>query len=440
MINFAKTFTMKHTFAVLVSAFLYIASGTGLHAQEPAFDDYFLAKTLRVDYLLGGNDQEENVFLWQMKQEPNYGGPTAHLIDADSAGTYRYAVYDSASGKLIFSKGFCTLYQEWRGTAEAKKVRKAYPMSAVMPFPKQTVLFTIDLSEYATGKFKRLFSMYIDPSDYFILHEPITPYKTKKIVDNGDPAVKVDIVFLAEGYMKKEMKKFRRDAKRMAAYMLSVKPYSEYADRFNFYMVESPSVSSGVEIPGKDIYMNTSINSSFYTFDMDRYLTTADTWGMYDIAANAPYDAIIVLDNSTRYGGGGFYNHYCQSTVDHSLSNIVCVHEFGHSLGGLADEYYMSEITYSDFYNLKVEPWEPNITTNVDFGRKWKSMISQGTPVPTPREGQYKDVVGMFEGGGYVSKGVYSPMMDCRMKSNEAPGYCPVCREALIRRIRFYSE
>lgn len=226
----------------------------------------------------------------------------------------------------------------------------------------------------------------------------------------------------------------------MAAYMLSVKPYSDYADRFNFYTVESPSVSSGVEIPGKDIYVNTSINSSFYTFDMDRYLTSADTWGMYDIAANAPCDAIIVLDNSTRYGGGGFYNHYCQSTVDHSLSNIVCVHEFGHSFGGLADEYYMSEITYSDFYNLKVEPWEPNITTNVDFDRKWKQMIPGGTPVPTPREAIYKEVVGMFEGGGYVSKGVYSPMMDCRMKSNEATGYCPVCREALVKRIKFYSE
>jgi hypothetical protein len=313
-------------------------------------------------------------------------------------------------------------------------------MSAVMPFPKKTVLFTIDLAEYATGKYRRLFSMYVNPGDYFILKEPVTPYKTKKIIDNGGPANKVDIVFLAEGYTKQEMKKFRKDAKRMAAYMLSIQPYSDHAGSFNFYAIESPSVSSGVEIPGKGTYVNTSVNSSFYTFDMDRYLTTPDTWGIYDIAANAPYDAIVVLDNSTRYGGGGFYNHYCQSTVDHALSEIVLVHEFGHSFGGLADEYYSSEVTYSDFYNLKVEPWEPNITTNVDFDRKWKGMIQHGTPVPTPREPKFKDQVGMFEGGGYVGKGVFSPMMDCRMKSNEAKGYCPVCREALVKRIKFYSE
>lgn len=421
---------------IIVVLLLFIS----ICVQSQNFDEYFTPKTLRVDYLLGGNSQEEEVFLRQMKQEPNYGGPSTRLVDADSTGTYRYAAYDSATGKLIFSRGFCTLYQEWRGTPEAKKVRRAYPMSALMPFPKRTILFTIDLAEYETGKFKRLFAIYINPADYFILKEPVTPFPFKKIVDNGSPANKVDIVFLAEGYTAKEMKKFRADAKRMADYMLSVKPYSEFRDRFNFYMVESPSVSSGVEIPGTNTYVNTSVNSSFYTFDMDRYLTSPDTWGIYDIAANVPHDAIIVLNNSTRYGGGGFYNHYCQSTVDHSLSQIVLVHEFGHSFGGLADEYYTAEVTYSDFYNLKVEPWEPNITTNVDFDRKWKGMIRQGTPVPTPRQGQYREVVGMFEGGGYVGKGVYSPMMDCRMKSNEAAGYCPVCSEALVKRIRFLSE
>src|SRR5512133_736939 len=227
---------MKKLLAVVVTAFL-LCPGDNLKAQVP-FDEYFTAKTLRIDYLLGGNDQEEKVFLWKMKQEPNYGGPLNRLIDADSAGTYRYAVYDSAGGQLIFSKGFCSLYQEWRGTPEAKKVRRAYPMSAVIPFPQKTVLFTIDLAEYATGQYKRLFSMYINPDDYFILKEPVTPYKTRKIVDNGDPANKADIVFLAEGYTKQEMKKFRKDAKRMAAYMLSIQPYSDYPGSFNFYAVE----------------------------------------------------------------------------------------------------------------------------------------------------------------------------------------------------------
>jgi hypothetical protein len=173
---------------------------------------------------------------------------------------------------------------------------------------------------------------------------------------------------------------------------------------------------------------------------MDRYLTTPETRAMYDIAANVPYDMIFVLVNSKRYGGGGFYNHYGQSTVDHQLSEIVAIHEFGHQFAGLADEYYTSEITYSDFYNLKFEPWEPNITTNIDFNSKWKNLVTPGTPIPTPRTEQYKDACGMFEGGGYLAKGIYSPMMDCRMKSNDAPGFCPACREAIRKMIGFYAE
>jgi hypothetical protein len=407
---------------------------------KPSFDQYFENKVLRVDYMIGGNSQEEHVFLSAMKQEPYYGGPHKNLLDTGNSGTYRYAVYDSATGSLIYSKGFCTLFQEWKGTPEALKVRRVFPMSAVMPFPKNSVIFTIDIRDYETGEFKNLFTTTINPKDYFINRENITVYKTTKFADNGDPANHLDIAFIAEGYKADEMKKFRDDAKRFADYFLSQKPYSEYKDKINFYTIESPSQEAGVDIPGNGTYVNTNINSSFYTFDMDRYLTSSDTKSMYDIAANAPWDQFIVLVNSSRYGGGGFYNHYCQGTVDHPLSLIVGIHEFGHAFGGLADEYYNSQVTYSDFYNLKVEPWEPNITTNIDFSSKWKSMVDPGVPVPTPRDAQYAGKVGMFEGGGYVSQGVYSPVMDCRMKSNEAQGFCPVCRKAITEKILFYCD
>ena len=159
----------------------------------------------------------------------------------------------------------------------------------------------------------------------------------------------------------------------------------------------------------------------------------------YDIAANVPYDVIFILVNSSLYGGGGFYNHYSEVTVDNTWSKIVSVHEFGHAFAGLADEY-TGDVSYSDTYNLNVEPWEPNITTNVDFNSKWKNMVSEGTPLPTPRTEKYKNSVGMFEGGGYVTKGIYSPFEDCRMKSNEAPGFCPVCHNAIRRMILLYCE
>lgn len=405
-----------------------------------AFDEYFRSGTLRVDYLLAGDTGSEVAYFVQMKEEPFWGGPHQNLVNDFGYGTYRYTAFDSATQKQIFSRGFSTLFQEWKGTPEAKKLKRAYPMTAVMPFPKNTIRFAIEKRSYATNRFEMLFERYINPSDYFITRESVHPYKFTKIKDSGDPENRVDVAFLAEGYTTLEMDKFLLDARRICEYFMSVEPYASYQDSFNFYAVESPSDESGVTIPGKDIFVNTSIHSSFYTFDMDRYLTSADTRAIYDIAANVPYDFIFVLVNSKRYGGGGFFNHYSESTVDHPLSEIVALHEFGHGFAGLADEYYTSEVTYSDYYNLEFEPWEPNITTNVNFNSKWKSMVNKGTPLPTPREEKYKGVTGMFEGGGYLAKGIYSPVMDCRMKSNEAPAFCPACQEAIRRMIFLFSE
>ncbi|MEI7726762.1 MAG: M64 family metallopeptidase [Bacteroidota bacterium] len=409
--------------------------------NEPvSFDEYFIQKTLRIDYLLAGDAKSEIAYFVQMKEEPNWGGSHKNFTDPFGYGSYRYAAYDSASKRLLFSRGFSSLFQEWKGTVEAKKMKRAYPMTAVMPFPKNTIRFVIEKRSFQTNEFELLFERFINPTDYFINHESIHPYKFTKIKDAGDPQNHVDIAFLAEGYTTLEMDKFMTDAKRISDYFLSVEPYASNAGLFNFYAIESPSDEAGVTIPGKDIYVNTNIHSSFYTFDMDRYLTTSDTKSIYDIAANVPYDVIFVLVNSKRYGGGGFYNHYGQSTVDHQLSNIVALHEFGHEFAGLADEYYTSAVTYSDYYNLKFEPWEANITTNVNFDSKWKSLISPETPLPTPRSDKFKGVTGMFEGGGYLSKGIYSPVMDCRMKSNEAPAFCPACQDAIRKMIRFYTE
>jgi len=411
-----------------------------IESKSVPFEENFLPRTLRIDYLLAGDSGIQAAYFVQMKEEPFWGGPQNNLIDPFGYGSYRYAAYDSATQRLVFSRGFSSLFQEWKGTEEAKHIKRAFPMSAVLPFPKNTIRFVIEKRSFETNEFELLFERYINPVDYFISHTSIHPLKHTKIKDSGEPRNHVDVAFLAEGYTTLEMDKFLTDARRICEYFMSVEPYAADSGLFNFYAVESPSDESGVTIPGKDIYVNTNIHSSFYTFGMDRYLTTSDTWPVYDIAANVPYDVIFILVNSKRYGGGGFYNHYGQSTVDHQLSNIVALHEFGHEFAGLADEYYTSEITYSGYYNLKFEPWEPNITTHVNFESKWKTMIAAETPVPTPRDEKFKGVTGMFEGGGYLSKGIYSPVMDCRMKSNEARDFCPVCREAIRRMILFYVD
>ncbi|TSA25579.1 MAG: peptidase M64 [Bacteroidetes bacterium] len=408
-------------------------------SEESLFDRYFSDKTLRIDYVLGGHDSVIQVYLWQLKEEPLWGGPRKNLTDPWNSGNFCYSVYDSANGTLLYRKGFSTLFEEYQGTPDAKQVSRAYPMTATLPYPLQPVRFEIDRRSFTTGEFDLLFSLNIDPKDYFILHEAMDPYPVTHLTEPGDPATQLDIVFLAEGYTTDEMPKFLEDARRISNYFLSVSPFSEYPEKITFWAVETPSVGSGIDIPGQREYVNTGYNSSFFTFDSDRYLTTPDTWSMRDAAASAPYDQIVILVNSRKYGGGGFYNHYCESTVDNELSEIVAIHEFGHAFGGLADEY-VGGVNYDGFYNLKVEPWEPNITTNVDFGSKWKPMISDTIPIPTPRDSTYQHVVGMFEGGGYMAKGVYSPVMNCRMKDNNAEGFCPVCREAIRQKILFYCD
>ncbi|HRZ76034.1 MAG TPA: M64 family metallopeptidase, partial [Bacteroidales bacterium] len=220
----------------------------------------------------------------------------------------------------------------------------------------------------------------------------------------------------------------------------ATRPYNEYRDHINIRAVHSISAESGTDFPHEGIWKRTLMNSRFFTFGSERYLTTDDYHSLMDVAANVPWDQVLVLVNSKEYGGGGIYNHYLVCTSDHSLSDFVFVHELGHSLAGLADGYYTSSTAYESFYDLRLEPWEPNITTLVDFGSKWQDLILDGTPVPTPDKADYARVTGVFEGAGYAEKGIYRPFQDCTMKSASMDNFCPVCLRAIRRMMESYTE
>lgn len=426
---------MKKVFIAIVLIALCIS----VSAQNK-FGDYFHNKTLRVDVVFGAGRIETQVFLKTVSEQKIYSGPHINLCCQHDKGAYRYCLYDSKTGELIFSKGFCSLLNEWIATPEAKKVNRVFSHALCMPYPKNNVRFVIQQRMYKTGKFHEIFSYDLDPNSYLIGRENKVNYRVDKIHYSGKPRKNLDITFIAEGYKKNEMRKFRNDVKKVAKYMLARDVYKPYADRINIWAVEAVSHDSGTDNPGKGIYRNTVLNSSFYTFNIERYLTTLDHIAIMDAASCAPCDAVIVIVNTSKYGGGGFYNYYALGSADHQLSRQVMVHEFGHSFAGLADEYYNSSVATENFYNLEVEPWEPNITTNVDFKSKWQDMIKSDIPVPTPRIKKYRNVVGMFEGGGYVSKGVYSPVQDCVMKSNNLKEFCPVCKRAIQRSIEKYLE
>jgi hypothetical protein len=404
-----------------------------------SFDTYFTDRTLRFDFILAGNNVSTKVYPVSLKEEPFWGGSLVNLTDPFNYGNFRYEVFDAATDTLIYSKGFCTLFQEWQTTAEAKKIERSFQEVATFPFPKNKVNFVLSIRG-RDGRFTELYETEIDPASYFITREKPEASPATRIYGSGDPHTSLDIVFLAEGYTKGEMDKFRADVKRFADILTGEPPFDKYADHINIWAVESASQESGTDVPGEGIYVNTALNSSYYTFDVDRYLTTREIGRVNDYAAAAPHDQIVVLINSPRYGGGGVYNYYSAVTSDHKFSPQVFTHEFGHGFAGLADEYYTSDVAYEDFYPLDVEPWEPNITTRVNFKSKWEDLIARSVPVPTPNEKRYIGVTGLFEGGGYSAKGIYRPSYDCRMKSNQAEYFCEVCQRAIENMIQFYIK
>ena len=248
----------------------------------------------------------------------------------------------------------------------------------------------------------------------------------------------VFLVLAGEGYGYGEIGKLRADAQRMTDYIFGMEPYSSRRNDFNIWLVESVSRDSGADIPQDGIWRNTLMDSMFDTFYIDRYLTVMDHTKIASVVSGAPVDAVIVLVNDSKYGGAGMYGSYAMTTTDNKRSLPVIIHEFGHSFAGLADEYYDSETAYQDFYPLDIEPWEPNITTNVRFEDKWADMIEDGTPIPTPNDSSWMGTTGMFEGAGYMTYGCYRPYYDCRMITNTAPAFCPVCQRAINRMIDYY--
>ena len=407
--------------------------------SQVVYDTYFNSETMRYDFLFGGNINEEKVFFQEIKKEGKWAGSRKNLVDVMNYGNFRYRIFDEKSDSLLFSRGFSTLFDEWQTTAEAKETDRTFYQSVRFPFPKQNVRLEIDARQW-DGNFRNLYKTVINPKNYFVINEKPLAFKTEKILDNGAPEEKVDIVILAEGYSANDLEKFIADAKRITGYLFEAEPFKSEKSKFNVSAVCSVSEESGTDIPGEHIYKNTVFNSTFYTFDVSRYLTTSDTKNILDAAASVPHDQVYVLVNSKRYGGGGFYNTVSVCTADNQLTPQVFIHEFGHGFAGLADEYYNSEVAYEDFYNLKVEPWEPNITTLVNFDSKWKGMIDPATEIPTQRIDKNDKITGVYEGGGYMNKGIYSPFMDCRMKSNNPGDFCPVCSEAIKKMIRFYTE
>ena len=419
----------------ILTCFVLLLQANPSRAQ---FDKYFHNKTLRMDYTHCGNSELEEIYFEELLEEPYWGGSKTNLIDTMFYGNYYLNVYDVATDKLIYSRGYCTLFGEWQTTDEAKITRRSCSETVTIPFPKNDVRIEIS-SRNKKGKFVKKFEYTVDIDSYFIKKDHRMQYPTFDVHYTGNPAQRVDIVLLPEGYTADEMEQFKADCKRFAEGLFSISPYKERQEQFNIRAVLAPSQESGVDIPGEYIWKNTILNTSFYTFDTERYIMTYDNKSLRDLAANAPYDFIYIIANTQKYGGGAIYNHYGISVSGNQHAAKVYVHEFGHLFLGLGDEY-VGGASYNDMYPKGVEPWEANLTTLVNFDKKWKDMLDKNTPIPTPYDSQNPTKLGVYEGGGYVSKGVYRPRYDCLMNTLSGNDFCPVCTRAIKKQIDFYTR
>jgi hypothetical protein len=442
-------------------------------------------RTMRLDYYHTGNSAQELFSVDRVVLEPlAWAGNPARAIDDTNLGKYFFEVRDQSTDRVIYSRGFSSIYGEWETTDEARKANRTFSESLRFPSPDAPVKIVLKKRD-RQNVFREIWTTTVDPKDIFIDRSlKASPGRVIPIQNMGDPATKVDLLILGDGYTAAEAAKFERDARRLIEVLFSVSPFKERRSDFNVWGLAPAAFESGVSRPSGGVYRDSPIGAAYDAFGTERYMLTFDNRAFRRVAEFAPYEFVEIITNSKTYGGGGIHNLYSTVAADSEWANYVFVHEFGHQFAGLADEYFTSSVAYL-LSTERVEPWEPNATALLDPANlKWKDLVLPGTPLPTPwdkdayekysreaqaqraklradqkpeaemnalfREGEtresqlfarekYRDRVGAFEGANYESHGYYRPQLNCIMFTRTMT-FCAVCRRAVSRVIDFYTR
>jgi hypothetical protein len=470
----------------LVCVLLLIAS-PGVCQSGLDFDRFFTGETLRFDYFHTGTHGEEQIALDRVRLEGEWSGRRTQLFDTTNLGLFMFVVIDAATHQTIYSAGFSSIFGEWQSTGEARAgTWRAFHESQRFPEPRQSVQLVLK-RRALDGTFREIHSHLFDPASRFVDRSPIQQSgEVWNVFRSGPAAEKVDLLILGDGYGPGEMDSYRNDARAVAEALFSFPPFSRRRDDFNVWAIDVAATESGVTKPREGTWRGSPIGLSYNIFDSERYMLTFENRKMREIAAAAPYDFLILIANSDKYGGGGIFNLYSTAAAKSEQMPYLIVHEFGHAFAGLGDEYYTSQVAYEDFLPAGVEPWEPNVTALVGGGDqlKWRGMMEEAIPVPTPwnqtafdetslsyqkqrselrasgasekrmdeyfaevkkttgallAEEPYRDQVGAFEGAGYQAKGLYRPSVDCIMFTRNPDHFCRVCSAAIERIIDLFS-
>ncbi|MDD5542942.1 MAG: IgA Peptidase M64 [Acidobacteriia bacterium] len=441
--------------------------------------------TMRLDYYHTGNASHEVFSVDRIVIEPlPWPGNVHKTLDDTNLGKYYFEVIDRQTNRVLYSRGFASVFGEWETTDEAKTAHRTFQESVRFPAPVEPVQVILKKRD-PRNAFQQIWSVVIDPHDSTIdTAKPPAPGPLLEIQKSGDSADKVDFLILGDGYTVAERPKFEKDARRLADLLFATPPFKEHRRDFNVWALCPAAAESGISRPSTGIHRRSPLGASYDAFGSERYILTFENRAFRDIASWAPYEFVEILVNGRTYGGGGIFGLYSTVAADSLWSPYVFIHEFGHHFAGLADEYYTSPVAYETPAH-RVEPWEPNVTALLDPDHlKWKDLVSPGTPVPTPwnkeafekysREIQqrrlqirrdrrpepemdalfqeekahetellgtdkYSGKVGAFEGALYEAKGYYRPQTDCIMFTRDDVGFCAVCRRAIERIIALYT-
>lgn len=441
--------------------------------------------TVRVDYIHSGNALSEQYAMDRVLIEPlPWPGDMTRTLDDTDRGINRVEVVDARTGRLLYSRGFSTVFGEWKSTDEAAKMTRAFGESVRFPKPDGPVKVRI-LKRDDRNQFSIVWTADVDTdAPDVVRRQPPAPARPIPIRVGGPSPQKVDLLILGDGYTAAEMGKFEATARRLADYLFTVSPFRERAQDFNVWGLAVPTTEPGVSRPSTGTHHASALNTRYDIFGSERYVLTTDNRALRDLAQHAPYEFIEILVNNDTYGGGGIYGQFSTAAANNDWANYLFVHEFGHHFAGLADEYYTSPVAYQSSAE-RPEPWEPNVTALHDPGNvKWQRFVGQGTPLPTPwpkaqyeahsREYQkvraqlrkdgrpesemsrlftqdlawtntlfskapHAKTVGAFEGANYEAKGYYRSQQQCLM-FDRSEAFCAVCAEAVGQTIDLYSR
>lgn len=458
-----------------LTAELYFIFSAALAAQ-PA--------TVRLDYTHSGNALSDSYAIERVLIEPlPWPGDMARNLDDTNRGQNRVEVVDAKTGDLLYSRGFSTVFGEWRTTEEANKLSRSFSESVRFPQFDKPVRVRI-LKRDERNAFSVVWSVEVDAkAPDVVKQQPAAPSKPIPIHVSGPSPQKVDLLILGDGYTQQDMKKFEADARRLSQHLFTVSPFKERANDFNVWAMAVPTGESGISRPSTGVHHASPLGTRYDIFGSERYVLTLDNRALRDIAQHAPYEFIEILVNNETYGGGGIFGQFSTAAAGNAWANYLFVHEFGHHFAGLADEYYTSPVAYQAS-DVRTEPWEPNVTALRDpAALKWKQHVTANTPLPTPwpkkeyeeasrayqkkraalRENKrpesemdalfredlartktlfekqpHRHAIGAFEGANYEASGYYRPAMQCIM-FDRSEHFCPVCRDGIVDIIDLYA-